>query len=57
MVDLNLKDFSTIIKWWELAFAKIPVEKISLDDRRTFWKITFLCEDLIEEEKLFKKDE
>ena len=57
MVEFELADYKTIIKWFELAFGKNEIEKIALIDKKTFWKITFLCEDKIKEESPQTHDE
>jgi len=41
-----------IFRWFERAFAKNSPADIPLEDKRVFWKLTFLAEDKIEEEKL-----
>ena len=46
MVDFELHDYKTVIRWFELCFADRP-ERLSMDDKKTFWKLSFLCEDKI----------
>jgi hypothetical protein len=57
MVELNTKEYSVIFRWFELAFAKRDATDIPIEDKRVFWKLTFLAEDKIEEEKLKDHDE
>lgn len=57
MVELTLKDYNTLLRWWELIYAKLPLEKITLEDRRLFWKISFLIEDELEAHKMFSRKE
>mgnify|MGYP003633748831 CR=1 FL=1 len=52
MVELNTSEYSVIFRWFELAFAKRDAANIPIEDKRVFWKLTFLAEDKIEEEKL-----
>jgi hypothetical protein len=52
MVELEPEDYSNIIRWFENSFAKkMRMEEIPQVDKRTFWKLTFLCEDKIREIK------
>ena len=52
MVELEPDDYSNIIRWFENTFAKkMKMEDIPQIDKRTFWKLTFLCEDKIREIK------
>jgi len=57
MVELSTDDFKTIFRWFELAHGKLKPSDIPLDDKRVFWKLTFLTEDRIAEEKLAKSDD
>jgi hypothetical protein len=52
MVELSTKEYSIIFRWFERSFAKSPPQDIPIEDKRVFWKLTFLAEDKIEEEKL-----
>lgn len=49
MVELEISDYKTLIKWFELAFAKN--KQLTIDDKKTFWKLSFLAEDKIQEMK------
>mgnify|MGYP003152557507 FL=1 len=49
MVDFSVDDYKTLLVWFELAFAKLPKSSISTDDKKTFWKLTFLSEDAVKE--------
>lgn len=51
MVELDPEDYSNILNWFEATFGKRPLENLSLDDKRTFWKLTFLAEDRMKEIK------
>lgn len=55
MVSFTLEDYQALLKWFELAFARFDRSKIHINDKKVFWKITFLIEDEIE--KLKKHDE
>jgi hypothetical protein len=48
MVDFELNDYKTVIRWFELCFGKNP-SALGMDDKKTFWKLSFLCEDKIKE--------
>ena len=52
MVDFELNDYKTVIRWFELCFASKP-ELLDMQDKKTFWKLSFLCEDKI---KAVKED-
>lgn len=51
MVELELVDYKTILQWFELAFAKKETS-LSVTDRKVFWKLHFLAEDKMKEEKM-----
>lgn len=51
MVELELDDYRTILEWFEMAMGRLPAEKITLKDRKAFWKISFFIEDKIRELK------
>jgi len=52
MVELSPEDYSNIVRWFEFKFARVTrMEDVPLSDKRTFWKLTFLAEDKIEEIK------
>ena len=57
MVDFTVTDYKTLLVWFELAFAKLPKSKISSEDKKTFWKLTFLCEDAVKEAKEQQEEE
>jgi hypothetical protein len=46
MVDFELVDYKTVIRWFELCFGTTP-EALDMQDKKTFWKLSFLCEDKI----------
>jgi len=51
MVELDADDFGNIMDWFALAYGKLDPKKIPVPSKRTFWKITFLVEDFIKENK------
>ena len=57
MVDFSLTDYKTLLVWFELAFAKLPKSSISTDDKKTFWKLTFLSEDAVKEARENESEE
>tara|TARA_B100000029_G_scaffold514352_1_gene616841 strand:- start:9612 stop:9794 length:183 start_codon:yes stop_codon:yes gene_type:complete len=56
MVELNTKEYSIIFRWFEHAFGKNKPADIPMEDKRVFWKLTFLAEDKIAEEKEMNSD-
>jgi|TARA_R110002110_G_scaffold88810_1_gene231330 hypothetical protein len=57
MVNLTLRDYRLLLSWFELAFARLDKTKISSEDKKVFWKLTFLAEDKLEEEKRREEEE
>ena len=53
MVELELSDYSEIMDWFMLAFGKRKktIEKLPTKTKMTFYKLNFLAEDKIKEEK------
>ena len=53
MVELELADYSEIMDWFMLAFCKKKktIEKLPTKTKMTFYKLNFLAEDKIKEEK------
>tara|TARA_R110002020_G_scaffold222074_1_gene430510 strand:- start:1395 stop:1574 length:180 start_codon:yes stop_codon:yes gene_type:complete len=51
MVDLTTNDFNEILSWFTVKFGKFNPMDIPKQSYKTFWKLTFLCEDRLEEEK------
>ena len=52
MVELEPEDYSNIIRWFELTYGKSKhMDDIPHAQKRTFWKLSFLCEDKIKELK------
>ena len=53
MVELELEDYSEIMDWFMLAFGKKgkSLKEINTKARMTFYKLNFLAEDKIKEEK------
>ena len=50
MVELEPEDYTNLIRWFEITFGKnMNMEDIPQQDKRTFWKLTFLCEDKFRE--------
>jgi hypothetical protein len=50
MVDFELVDYKTVIKWFEFCFGNKP-EMLDMQDKKTFWKLSFLCEDKLQQVK------
>ena len=50
MVELEVEDYNELFDWFTLMFGKNP-KKITVQAKRTFWKLNFLSEDKIEELK------
>ena len=53
MVELELEDFSEIMDWFMLAFGKRgkTMNNLPMKAKMTFYKLNFLAEDKIKEEK------
>ena len=53
MVELEIEDFSEIMDWFMLAFGKggKPMDKLPMKAKMTFYKLHFLADDKIKEEK------
>ncbi len=51
MVELELTDYTVILNWFTHVFGKKPPNTIPMEDRSTFWKLNFLAEDKLREEK------
>ena len=50
MVELEQEDYTNLIRCFEITFGKnMNMEDIPQQDKRTFWKLTFLCEDKLRE--------
>ena len=54
MVEFEFEDYRTLIKWFELAFGK-NMSSMSLQDKKTFWKMHFLVDDKIKDAKIDKE--
>ena len=48
MVELELEDYNELFDWFTLLFGKNP-KKITVQAKKTFWKLQFLSEDKIKE--------
>ena len=59
MVELEVEDYSEILDWFTLAFGKKgkPISKINNKAKMTFYKLNFLAEDKIKEDKQLNLDE
>jgi|8_EtaG_2_1085327.scaffolds.fasta_scaffold172058_2 hypothetical protein len=57
MVELNVKDFNEILNWFTLKYGRKEAEEIPRQAYKTFWKLTFLVEDALEEAEEKKKEE
>ena len=53
MVELDPKDYSEILNWLTLAYGKDPA--LGEGTLRTFWKLTFLAEDKMDEKLALQK--
>ena len=49
MVELEVEDYNELFDWFTLMFGKDP-KKLTVQAKRTFWKLNFLAEDKIAEE-------
>jgi len=56
VVELSSSDYKKIFAWFERSHGRDTPESIPLEDKRVFWKLTFLAEDRINEEKLEQGD-
>ena len=59
MVELEIDDYNEILDWFMLAFGKKgkTLTQLSTNARMTFYKLNFLAEDKIKEEKQLSLDE
>ena len=59
MVELEVDDYNEILDWFMLAFGKKgkTLTQLSTNARMTFYKLNFLAEDKIKEEKQLSLDE
>jgi len=48
MVELEVEDYNELFDWFTLMFGKNP-KKITIQAKRTFWKLNFLSEDKLKE--------
>ena len=56
MVELELEDYSELFDWFTLLFGKDP-KKITIQAKKTFWKLQFLSEHKIKEHEEDDDDE
>ena len=56
MVELEVKDYNELFDWFNLCFGK-DTKKLTLQAKRTFWKLSFLSEDKLKEEGIDDEDE
>jgi hypothetical protein len=56
MVELDIEDYSELFDWFTLMFGKDP-KKLTVQAKRTFWKLNFLSEDKIKELEVEKDEE
>ena len=56
MVELELEDYNELFDWFTLLFGKDP-KKITIQAKKTFWKLQFLSEDKIKEHEEDQEDE
>ena len=56
MVELEVQDYNELFDWFNLCFGK-DSKKLTLQAKRTFWKLSFLSEDKLKEEGIDDEDE
>ena len=56
MVELDIEDYNELFDWFTLCFGKNP-KNITVQAKRTFWKLNFLSEDRIKELDIEKDEE
>jgi len=56
MVELDIEDYSELFDWFTLMFGK-DSKKLTVQAKRTFWKLSFLSEDKIKELEIEKDEE
>jgi hypothetical protein len=49
MVELEVEDFNELFDWFTLCFGKNDPKKLTVQAKRTFWKLNFLSEDKLKE--------
>ena len=57
MVELEMEDFSEILKWFNHKYDEVESKDMSEQGRKTFWKLHFLLEDKINELRLQRDDQ
>jgi len=57
LVEFEIDDYKRLVYWFEIAFGKEKPDRVSPEDKKTFWKLTFLAEDKIEENKTDSNDQ
>ena len=56
MVELEIEYYNELFDWFTLMFGKDP-KKLTVQAKRTFWKLNFLSEDKIKEDHALDDDE
>ena len=56
MVELEVEDYNELFDWFTLMFGKDP-KKLTIQAKRTFWKLNFLSEDKLKEIESESDDE
>ena len=56
MVELEVDDYNELFDWFTLMFGKDP-KKLTIQAKRTFWKLNFLSEDKLKEENIDDDEE
>ena len=56
MVELEVEDYDELFDWFTLMFGKDP-KKLTVQAKRTFWKLNFLSEDKLKEIESEKDDD
>ena len=49
MVELEVEDYNELFDWFTLLFGKGDPKDLTLQAKRTFWKLNFLSEDKLKE--------
>ena len=49
MVELEVEDYNELFDWFTLLFGKGDPKDLTLQAKRTLWKLNFLSEDKLKE--------
>ena len=50
MVELEVEDYNELFDWFTLLFGKGDPKDLTLQAKRTFWKLNFLSEEMAAED-------